>query len=488
MQQAKITEQNTSDAFGLTAPIWQIGGDPHDSNEVQLQKRLLVISTVMMASLGVLWGLIYYAHEEYVAASIPLSYSVASFASLGLFAKIRRYTLFRFSQLLFSLLLPFFLMLALGGFVHSSGVVMWSLTSPLGALVFAGRRQALGWFLAYLGLVGLGAVVSPVHANNLSPVLITLFFVMNIGCVSIVAYVLLQAFAGEQDLALVMLDRKQQWIHDAFSSYVSPNLVQHLLDHPDLLQLGGELRECSFVLTDMAGFTSLVEQTEPVKVVTLLNAYLEAMTRIALKHHGTIDKIVGDAVAVMFSAPIPQPDHAQRAVACALEIDAFAVNFAAEQRRNGMALGDTRIGVNTGEVIVGNVGSRSHFDYRALGDAINTASRLESANRYLGTRICVGEATVAQCPDFVGRPIGTLLLKGKDIGVKTFEAWPEEGRESPLLIQYAAAFQALDADESDAATAFEVLGGEYPNDPLVKFYLDRLDQESSSTVIAFDDK
>ena len=468
--------------------IWGIGADPSDDNDVRLQKRLLVASTLMMASAAIVWGLIYYVYQEPIAAAIPAGYALASFLSLAVFSRVRRYKLFRFSQLLFSLLLPFLLMLALGGFVPSSGVVLWSLTSPLGALVFAGRRQALGWFLAYLSLVLLGATLAPGGTNNLPPSLITAFFVLNIGGVSVVAYVLLQAFVNEKDLALFALGRRHRWILKAFSSYLSPNLVQHLIDHPDALQLGGERRECSFVLTDIAGFTTLVEKSEPGRIVSLLNDYLEEMTRIALAHDGTIDKIVGDAVAVVFSAPVEQLDHAERAIDCALDMDEFAVSFAEQMRLRGMPLGDTRIGVNSGSVIIGNVGSEAHFDYRALGDAINTASRLEGANRYLGTRVCVGEPTVERCRSFVGRPVGTLSLRGKEEPLDAYEPWRDGPSAEQALGQYAAAFEKVRNDVPGAREAMAKLCREWPDDPLVALYSGRLECGHTGTRIVIDEK
>src|SRR5262249_27312813 len=179
---------------------------------------------------------------------------------------------------------------------------------------------------------------------------------------------------------------------------------------------------CTFVLSDLAGFTALVEQAEPESVVLLLNEYLEGMTRIALEAEGTLDRIVGDAVAVMFSAPVPQPDHAERALRCALEMDAFAHAFTARVSKQHEMLRGTRIGVCSGKVIVGHVGSKDRLDYRALGDAINTASRLENANRHLGTRICVASETVARVPGFTGRRIAVLQLAGKRALVEAWEA------------------------------------------------------------------
>lgn len=369
-----MDETDIAKSFGarLMAAISRIGADAGDTAEEQLQKTLLVVSTLTMASLAIIWGSIYAVFGEYGAAAIPWSYAIISFASTGLFGRIRRYRLFRFSQLLFALFLPFLLMVELGGFIESSAVVLWSLMSPLGALVFSGRRDAARWFAAYAILILLGAVFEaiPHGRSELPQAAITALFVMNIVGVSGVAMMLLQYFVGERNLAMEALDRKHRWITRAFSSYVSPNLVRYLIDHPEGLKLGGERRTCSFVLTDLADFTPLVEKTDPEIVVSTLNAYLEGMTDIIFAHDGTIDRIVGDSIAVMFSAPVEQPDHAACAVSCALALDAFAEEFAEGRRAAGLAFGSTRIGVHSGPVIVGNVGSAAQLDYRALGDTI----------------------------------------------------------------------------------------------------------------------
>jgi adenylate cyclase len=286
----------------------------------------------------------------------------------------------------------------------------------------------------------------------------------------------------------IQSERQQRWIRQAFSSYISPNLVQHLIDHPDALSLGGERRECSFVLTDLAGFTAMVEGSEPDAVVEVLNDYLDGMVKIALAHEGTLDRIIGDAVAVMFSAPVQQDDHAARAVACALEMDTFASDFAAERQQRGLPLGRTRIGVNTGLVTIGNVGGKSLFDYRALGDAVNTASRLENANRQLGTNICVAASTVAGCPQFQGRPIGTLMLVGKREAVPTFEPLPPARMQAPETDAYLEAFGLLEASDPGAQEAFRALGRQCPDDPLVRFHLERLEAGEHGATIVFASK
>ena len=269
-------------------------------------------------------------------------------------------------------------------------------------------------------------------------------------------------------------ENRARWIRGAFASYVSPNLVRHLMDHPESLRLGGEMRECSFVMTDLAGFTTLMEQYEPERVVALLNAYLDRMVAIAFRHQGTLDRFVGDAVAVMFSAPLTQPDHAARAVACALDMDVFAQDFAAARQAEGVPFGLTRIGVHGGPVLVGNFGGGTIFDYRALGDPVNTASRLEALNKHLGTRVCVSAATAQATPGFAGRPVGRFLLKGKHEPIAAFE--PSTGDHAA----WSRAYALLDAADPAAQAALAALDG----DPVAQFHLARLRRgESGATVV-----
>ena len=150
-------------------------------------------------------------------------------------------------------------------------------------------------------------------------------------------------------------ERRQRWVRQAFSRYVSPNLVTHLLEHPEALELGGRRQVCSFVFTDLAGFTTLMERLDPGEAVALLNGYLDRMIAIAFAHQGTLDRIVGDAVVIMFSAPIAQPDHQRRALACAMEMQRFARKYADDHQARGIPFGQTRIGIHSGEVIVGNL-------------------------------------------------------------------------------------------------------------------------------------
>jgi adenylate cyclase len=167
------------------------------------------------------------------------------------------------------------------------------------------------------------------------------------------------------------------------------------------------------IFTDLESFTSLIARMEPGTLSDLLDGYLSGMTSVVLSHEGTVAKIVGDALHILFGAPGDQPDHAARAIACALDLDDFAQSFRETWRQKSTGLGPTRIGVHAGPASVGNFGSGRFFDYTAYGDTINIAARLEAANKQLGTRICVSESMAKQVLDFRGRPVGDLVLRGR---------------------------------------------------------------------------
>ena len=212
------------------------------------------------------------------------------------------------------------------------------------------------------------------------------------------------------------------------------------------------------------------------------------MVRIAFKHGGTIDKIVGDAVTVMFSTPVPQEDHPARAVACALEMDAFAHAYAAKKQAEGMPLGETRIGVNSGMVMIGNFGGEALFDYTAHGDAINTAARLESVNKHLGTRVCISANTADQSPGFIGRPVGNLVLKGKTEGLAVFEPLSQEDAASPAMASYMAAYALLEKENPTAKEGFKEVLRIKPDDPLARFHLNRFENGETGVTIVMAEK
>ena len=298
------------------------------------------------------------------------------------------------------------------------------------------------------------------------------------------------SFVGALGARHLVTERRAGALRTAFGQYLSPHLVDALARDPGKLRLGGEEREMTFLFTDLEGFTSFTESVGPALLVSTLNRYLDGVCAIVLDHGGTIDKIVGDAVHVMFNAPLDQPDHAARAVHCGLAIDAFGQAFALEARQEsgaGTPFGMTRIGINTGRAVVGNFGGRRRFDYTAHGDAINTAARLEAANKRLGTRLCASRATVEAVGPDAGlrfRPIGALALKGKAQRVEVYVPLHAAAAESGWADHYGEAFARLAGGDAGGPEAILALLAEHPDDPLLCFHAERIARGVRGTDVA----
>ena len=281
---------------------------------------------------------------------------------------------------------------------------------------------------------------------------------------------------------------QRRFLHDAFSKFVAPTIVDHLVEDPERLRLGGERRNMTFLFTDIADYTTLTENTEPTLLVKMMNEYFEGTCDIVFEHGGTIEKIVGDALHVMFNAPLEQPDHSERAVACALALDVYCQAFVSRQRSQTIAFGVTRIGVNTGITIVGNFGGEKRFDYSATGDAINAAARLESVNKQLGTRVCVSGTTVERCRNAKFRPVGELVLKGKSASVAAFEPVPNGDKSHSSVDEYMAAYRLLSAEDPEAESTFRRLTEQYPEDALIAFHAKRLAAGESGSLVVMKEK
>lgn len=338
-----------------------------------------------------------------------------------------------------------------------------------GALVSAGAFSALGVLL-----LGGAWLVFRQQGLLLDPMLPTLG--------------MLAVFLPTTVVRHVMSERRQRWVRHAFARYVSPNLVDYLIEQPQALELGGRRQRCSFVFTDLAGFTSVMERMDPAQAVTVLNQYLDGMIAIAFAHEGTLDRIVGDAVAIVFSAPVQQADHERRAVNCALAMHRFAQDYLAARRAEGVEFCETRIGVHTGEVIVGNFGGSTIFDYRALGDPVNTASRLEGANKYLGTHVCLSQATLDGCPNLPVRPVGRLRVAGRREPIMVYEPLAASDGQAVQQEAYAQAYAAMTAGSSAAAERFQRLQEDSPGDRLVQLHIARLKSGSMDNVIELSGK
>jgi class 3 adenylate cyclase len=262
--------------------------------------------------------------------------------------------------------------------------------------------------------------------------------------------------------------------HASLSRYFSPQIASRLACEGEADGMTVHRREVAIMFTDLTSFTSLVETTEPDVFGALLNEYVGGMTDVVFAHEGTVAKVMGDAIQILFNAPGDQPDYAARAIACAQDLDVWAEAFRAGWKAKGVNFGATRIGVHAGPAWVGNFGGSRFFDYTAYGDTINTAARLEAANKLLGTRICVSAAVADATERFHGRPVGDLVLRGRSEPLRAYEPLPAATCEGPTTAQYAAAFAKLEAGDPAAMPAFAALVGLHADDALAGFHLRRL--------------
>ncbi|HEY1982376.1 MAG TPA: adenylate/guanylate cyclase domain-containing protein, partial [Xanthobacteraceae bacterium] len=263
--------------------------------------------------------------------------------------------------------------------------------------------------------------------------------------------------------------------HASLSRYFSPQVASRLASNgEDGNGMEVHRRDVATIFTDVTSFTSLVENIEPEVLSALLNEYTGGMTDIVFAHEGTVGKIIGDGIHILFNAPGDQPDFATRAIACAHDMDAWAEEFKQRWRAKGINFGATRIGVHAGPALVGNFGGEKYFDYTAHGDTINTASRLQTANKYLGTRICVSETVAKAAENFKGRTVGDIVLRGRSEPLRTYEPLRDEVYTSAATAQYAEAFAKLEAGDAAAMPAFAALVGMHADDPLAGFHLKRL--------------
>jgi len=217
-------------------------------------------------------------------------------------------------------------------------------------------------------------------------------------------------------------ERKKRFIRSTFSHFVTKSVVDELLANPEKIKLGGEKKVCTVFFSDVAGFTTISEQLSPEALVSLLNDYLTQMTNIVFKYDGMLDKYEGDAIMAVFGAPIAQGNHAYNACAAALEMQETLVRMRALWRKQGKPELSARCGINTGPMVVGNMGSETRFDYTVMGDAVNLGARLEPANKEYATRIMIGPDTYEMAKDkIITRQLDLLRVKGKTQPVKVFE-------------------------------------------------------------------
>ena len=235
---------------------------------------------------------------------------------------------------------------------------------------------------------------------------------------------LVLTFLGITLFRFLTEERQRLWLRRAFQQYVSPEVVERITDDPSALTFGGELRPVTVLFSDIRDFTTFTERHGPHEVVEMLREYLTAMTKCVLAERGTLDKYIGDAVMAIFGAPVAYPDHAARACRAALAMIAEVERLEAKWTAEGKEPFRIGIGINSGEMVVGNLGSEQLFDYTAVGDGVNVGARLESLNKEYKTakHIIISEETYQEAQNVVeARPLAETVVKGRVQPVKTYE-------------------------------------------------------------------
>jgi adenylate cyclase len=267
--------------------------------------------------------------------------------------------------------------------------------------------------------------------------------------------------------------RREAFVRRRLEQHLAPAVVRSIVEQPDLVKLDGERREVTALFTDIEGFTATTHRVDPEELVATLDQYFEGVSGIVITHGGMIDKIVGDGVHALFNAPFDLEDHPQHAVECAIAIQAWSDGFRSCAPAAAIELGRTRIGIETGPAVVGDVGIRSKLDYTAHGDAVNMAARLEASNKELGSAICVGPGAAARCDAPLLRPLGELAVRGREEPIAVFEPWPDDAPPA-WREKYLAACAMLECDAAHAATLLQKLIAERPADLAVRRFAERL--------------
>lgn len=347
-----------------------VGADPTDSDELRLQKQMLVTTTGLITVAAAVWAVAYYLLDERSAALIPGSYAVLSSVNLGVFASTKRYRVFRATQLVLILALPFLLQLVLGGFVGASAVILWALIAPFGALVMQGRKYAVRYMIAYGTLLVISLLLNPSMTieNNLSQRVVGLFFLMNVLAVSIVVFIVMNYFVGQRDRIQDELEQEQERSEELLLNILPREVAADL--KRDGRTEAKYYESTSVLFADMVGFTALADRSSPSDLVATLNEIFTEFDVIADRFEIEKIRTIGDAYMAAAGVPVERPDHAEVIARAALDMKGFV------DRYDGV---EFRIGISSGPLVAGVVGT-SKFQFDIWGDTVNTASRMESSS------------------------------------------------------------------------------------------------------------
>lgn len=419
------------------AVLTALGDAPNDSEDERLAHHHLVYMGGLISCGGLVWGSIALVYGLVLPSIIPFAYVALTIANFWYFAVSKDFPRVRRFQVLISLILPFLFQWSVGGFVASGAVMLWAVVALLSSLVFQDALLIAICLGAFLVLTIVSGVIDPALAR-FAPAMprgvTTAFFVINISITSVLALWLNVYQMSKRDEARAKLAEMASVLKKMFGRYLSAEVMDSLVDNPSALELGGERATVTIMMSDLRGFTAIAERLQPEQVVQMLNTYFEVMVELVLKYHGTINEIIGDAMLVIFGAPQQMPDRAQRALACAIEMQNAMEQVNGHNRNQGLPQLEMGIGLNETEVIVGNIGSSKRSKYAAVGSGVNLTSRIESYA--VGGQILISES-VRQAAGDVLRIDGQreVMAKGTEAPLKIYEVGAIGGRYNLSLVR-----------------------------------------------------
>jgi len=392
----------------------RVGAAPTDSSDIALQKRLTVLLSVGLLPFTLLWSAIYVAAGAPLPAAVPALYTLVTPVNTLVFAWSRNLGVYRFVQLLMFLVLPWLLMLSLGGFRESSVVIIWAALCPLAALLIEDLRQTVFWIAGFVALVIAGAILQPhLIPFGLPEAFVTWLFALNVGGVIAIAFVLLYYFVGQRNFfqersEMLLLNILPREISEALKA--GPRTIAEQCD------------AASILFADVVDFTPMAATMTPLRLVDLLNEVFQCFDDLVETYGLEKIKTIGDCYMVASGVPRPRADHATAIVNAALDMQAAVAGRSFGGRQLAF-----RIGINSGPVVAGVIG-RKKFIYDLWGEAVNLASRMESHGQ--SRTIQITRNTYELIKDaFVCEPRGTIKVKGADV----VEVWHVLGRKPAPL-------------------------------------------------------
>jgi adenylate cyclase len=360
------------------------GISPTDSDELKLKKQLLVFAMGLMTAVPALWLLLYGLLGEQISSNLPIAYQAASVASLLVYLVTQNFNVFRCAQLCLFLFSPFVLQWALGDFVSASGVVLWGLLAPIGAILLIGARESIPWFVAYIFLIALSAVfdyesaTAGLKARSIPPGTTVVFFALNFATIASIVYFLLRYAAAERERATKKLaeahgllqieqDRSERLLLNILPGPVAERLK---LEHGTIAD---GFADVTVMFADIVNFTSMAEGMSPQQIFTMLNKVFSSFDALAERHGLEKIKTIGDAYMVAGGLNLEGETNYTAAIA-RMALDMRDLMDTGEMVVNGRRL-ELRIGIGTGPVVAGVVG-RKKFIYDLWGDTVNLASRI----------------------------------------------------------------------------------------------------------------